>query len=87
MKLTTMVQNWARVSTWPGLNWLPPVPDTTPHQAQHVGVEGGDTVGDVAEGGAPRRRSGKGQAYRHGGGQQCVNESILSHKFPFSLAL
>ena len=25
-----MVQNWARVRTWLGLNWLPPVPETTP---------------------------------------------------------
>ena len=30
MKLTTMVQNCARVSFWPGLKRLPPVPSATP---------------------------------------------------------
>lgn len=55
MKLTTMVQNCARVSFWPGVEAVASRAVGHAHQAEDVRVDSGGGVGHVAEGGGPGR--------------------------------
>ena len=80
IKLTTMVQNCARVSFWLGLKRLSPVPSATPIQTEDVRVDGGGGVLHIAEGGGPGRGGRKDQTGGHGRGQQRVDHAILFHR-------